>query len=191
MRGDFPRLRPRLRRHAVAVDVAAKPRPQVPGVEAVLRRRVAVASARRLARALGEERLHPLADRIGEGQVEAAVDPEAGGQREAGLDDATGDRRVHLPQTGFRIEDDDAHVGALDRPARALSLEWALHRAETLAPTEVERAARLAALEAAMLLYAAPADWRALMLRGMREDFSWQAQGRLYEDFYRRMLAPQ
>ena len=48
-----------------------------------------------------------------------------------------------------------------------------------------------AALEAAMLLYAAPADWRALMLRGMREDFSWQAQGRLYEDFYRRMLAPQ
>jgi glycogen synthase len=29
------------------------------------------------------------------------------------------------------------------------------------------------------------------MLRGMREDFSWQAQGRLYEDFYRRMLAPQ
>ncbi len=47
------------------------------------------------------------------------------------------------------------------------------------------------ALESAMQLYAAPADWRALMRRGMREDFSWQAQGALYEDFYRRMVAPQ
>ena len=52
-------------------------------------------------------------------------------------------------------------------------------------------AALESALESAMQLYAAPADWRALMLRGMREDFSWQAQGALYEDFYRRMVAPQ
>ncbi len=48
-----------------------------------------------------------------------------------------------------------------------------------------------AALESAMQLYSAAADWRALMLRGMQEDFSWRAQGRLYEDFYRRILSSQ
>lgn len=46
-----------------------------------------------------------------------------------------------------------------------------------------------ATLADALAHYEQPAHWKALMQRGMREDFSWQTQGGEYEEFYRRIVA--
>jgi starch synthase len=43
------------------------------------------------------------------------------------------------------------------------------------------------AIEAALALYRDPAAWRALIANGMAKNFSWDAQGKLYEDLYRRL----
>jgi starch synthase len=45
------------------------------------------------------------------------------------------------------------------------------------------------AIEAALQLYRDPATWRKLIDNGMRADFSWQRQGKLYELVYERLLA--
>jgi starch synthase len=45
------------------------------------------------------------------------------------------------------------------------------------------------ALDAAVGLHADPASWRHLMANGMRQDFSWERQGTLYELLYKRMVA--
>ena len=45
------------------------------------------------------------------------------------------------------------------------------------------------AVEAALQLYRDPAAWRALMANGMAKNFSWEVQGKLYEDLYRRLAA--
>jgi starch synthase len=45
------------------------------------------------------------------------------------------------------------------------------------------------AIEAALGLYRDPAAWRALMANGMAANFSWDAQGKLYEELYRRLGA--
>jgi starch synthase len=45
------------------------------------------------------------------------------------------------------------------------------------------------AVEAALAAYRDPAAWRRLMLNGMAEDFSWEAQSRLYELVYARLVA--
>jgi starch synthase len=46
------------------------------------------------------------------------------------------------------------------------------------------------AIEAALATYRDPAAWRALTDNGMAENFSWDAQGKLYEQLYRRLTAP-
>jgi starch synthase len=43
------------------------------------------------------------------------------------------------------------------------------------------------AIEAALDLYHEPATWRTLIANGMRQDFSWDRQGKLYELLYTRM----
>jgi len=45
------------------------------------------------------------------------------------------------------------------------------------------------ALEAALRLYRDAEAWRALMANGMAQNFSWDVQGKLYEDLYRRLAA--
>jgi starch synthase len=45
------------------------------------------------------------------------------------------------------------------------------------------------AIEAALATYRDPAAWRALAGNGMAENFSWEVQGRLYEELYRRLTA--
>ena len=45
------------------------------------------------------------------------------------------------------------------------------------------------AIEAALQLYRDSATWRKLIDNGMRADFSWQRQGKLYELVYERLLA--
>jgi starch synthase len=44
------------------------------------------------------------------------------------------------------------------------------------------------AIEAALGLYKDPAAWRQLIASGMRADFSWQRQGKLYELLYQRLI---
>lgn len=46
-----------------------------------------------------------------------------------------------------------------------------------------------AALDAALDLYASPLSWSRLIHNGMSRDFSWGAQGRLYEALYQDVLA--
>jgi starch synthase len=46
------------------------------------------------------------------------------------------------------------------------------------------------ALETAIELHARPDDWRRLVANGMAEDFSWQRQGALYIEEYRRLVGP-
>jgi starch synthase len=43
------------------------------------------------------------------------------------------------------------------------------------------------AIESALRLYREPATWQQLIANGMRSDFSWQRQGRLYEVLYTRL----
>jgi len=43
------------------------------------------------------------------------------------------------------------------------------------------------AIEAALASYRDAAAWRALMANGMAQNFSWDVQGKLYEELYRRM----
>ena len=44
------------------------------------------------------------------------------------------------------------------------------------------------ALSTAFEWFGWPSVWRRLVLNGMREDFSWEIQGKLYEDLYRRLV---
>jgi starch synthase len=46
------------------------------------------------------------------------------------------------------------------------------------------------ALNTALDLYAQPERWRELMANGMAKDFSWDRQGALYVDEYRRLVGP-
>jgi starch synthase len=43
------------------------------------------------------------------------------------------------------------------------------------------------AIEAALSLYRDPIAWRALQANGMAKNFSWEVQGELYEELYRRL----
>jgi len=43
------------------------------------------------------------------------------------------------------------------------------------------------AIEAALATYRDPAAWRALVGSGMAANFSWDVQGKLYEQLYRRL----
>ena len=43
------------------------------------------------------------------------------------------------------------------------------------------------AIEAALATYRDPGAWRALIANGMAENFSWDVQGKLYEELYRRL----
>jgi starch synthase len=43
------------------------------------------------------------------------------------------------------------------------------------------------AIEAALSTYRDPAAWRALVANGMAKNFSWDVQGKLYEELYRRL----
>ncbi len=43
------------------------------------------------------------------------------------------------------------------------------------------------AIEAALATYRDPAAWRALVANGMAANFSWDVQGKLYEELYRRL----
>ena len=45
------------------------------------------------------------------------------------------------------------------------------------------------AIEAGLRLYRDASAWRALIANGMAQNFSWDVQGRLYEDLYRRLAA--
>ena len=45
------------------------------------------------------------------------------------------------------------------------------------------------AIEAALVLYRDAAAWRTLMSNGMAKNFSWDVQGQLYEELYRRLAA--
>jgi starch synthase len=45
------------------------------------------------------------------------------------------------------------------------------------------------ALDAALTLYTDQTHWRQLARNGMRQDFSWQQQGKLYLDLYEQLLA--
>jgi starch synthase len=45
------------------------------------------------------------------------------------------------------------------------------------------------AIEAALLLYRDTAAWRALMQSAMAQNFSWDVQGQVYEELYRRLAA--
>jgi starch synthase len=47
--------------------------------------------------------------------------------------------------------------------------------------------ALVAAVRAALKLYRDPQRWRAMMLAGMRKDFSWEVSAREYSDLYRRL----
>jgi starch synthase len=46
------------------------------------------------------------------------------------------------------------------------------------------------ALGMALRVYDDPKSWRRLQLNGMKQDFSWQASARQYEDLYRRIASP-
>lgn len=46
------------------------------------------------------------------------------------------------------------------------------------------------AVEAAVSLYRQPEHWKRMVLNGMAADFSWDAQGRRYEELYERVRAP-
>jgi len=46
------------------------------------------------------------------------------------------------------------------------------------------------AIEAALALYRDPVAWRTLVATGMAANFSWDAQGKLYEELYRRLRGP-
>ncbi|MBC7975303.1 MAG: glycogen synthase [Myxococcales bacterium] len=43
------------------------------------------------------------------------------------------------------------------------------------------------AIEAALSIYRDPGAWRALVANGMAQNFSWDVQGKLYEELYRRL----
>jgi starch synthase len=43
------------------------------------------------------------------------------------------------------------------------------------------------AIEAALSVYRDSAAWRALVANGMAQNFSWDVQGKLYEELYRRL----
>jgi glycogen synthase len=43
------------------------------------------------------------------------------------------------------------------------------------------------AIEAALATYRDPAAWRALTENGMARNFSWDVQGKLYEELYQRL----
>jgi starch synthase len=45
------------------------------------------------------------------------------------------------------------------------------------------------AIEAALVTYRDQDQWRALMANGMAQNFSWDVQGKLYEELYRRLTA--
>jgi len=47
------------------------------------------------------------------------------------------------------------------------------------------------ALESALALHRQPKDWRRIVTNGMAEDFSWTARGRMYEELYERVKAPE
>ena len=53
---------------------------------------------------------------------------------------------------------------------------------------EYRSSAMLAALEAALALYARPARWRALQQAGMRQDFSWDASAAAYVQEYKTVI---
>jgi starch synthase len=44
-------------------------------------------------------------------------------------------------------------------------------------------------VEAALAAYRDPAQWSRLIQNGMAQDFSWDAQGRLYERLYARLVS--
>jgi starch synthase len=44
-------------------------------------------------------------------------------------------------------------------------------------------------LNTALDLYAEPAHWARMVRNGMQRDFSWQRQGGLYVDLYKRLIA--
>jgi len=46
------------------------------------------------------------------------------------------------------------------------------------------------AIEAALALYRDADAWRALVANGMAKRFSWDVQGKLYEELYRRLHRP-
>jgi starch synthase len=48
--------------------------------------------------------------------------------------------------------------------------------------------ALLAAIREAGRVFSQPEDWKAMMLRGMERDFSWNRSARTYSDLYRRLL---
>ena len=45
------------------------------------------------------------------------------------------------------------------------------------------------AIEAALTTYKSAAQWQRLVQNGMAEDYSWEAQGRIYERVYDRLLS--
>ena len=45
-----------------------------------------------------------------------------------------------------------------------------------------------AAIQGAMRVFSHPEAWRAMMLRGMAKDFSWNRSAGTYSDLYRRLL---
>ena len=45
------------------------------------------------------------------------------------------------------------------------------------------------AIEAALVAYRDPKQWQRLIHNGMAEDFSWDAQGKLYELVYARLTS--
>jgi len=53
---------------------------------------------------------------------------------------------------------------------------------------EYSGAALLGAVRAAIQAFSRPDEWRAMMLRGMQQDFSWNASARAYAALYRRLL---
>jgi starch synthase len=44
-------------------------------------------------------------------------------------------------------------------------------------------------LNTALDLYGEPAHWARMVRNGMQRDFSWQRQGGLYVDLYKRLIA--
>lgn len=52
---------------------------------------------------------------------------------------------------------------------------------------EFESGALLSALQRALEVWSRPKEWRAMVLRGMRQDFSWKRQAELYVSLYERL----
>jgi starch synthase len=65
----------------------------------------------------------------------------------------------------------------------------ATRRGNGIAFAHHDEAGLVWAIEAALGLYRDPAAWRQLIANGMRADFSWQRQGKLYELLYARLVA--